>query len=159
MAYAMDTSHKDDIITGSPFQASFSYLESCIITVTFGHLMVKCAYPSNSTATGFQVIAQLSNSSEVHRLYANKTTDRQIQVSVLVEENGLYQVTIFAIRGGRGIVDSSLEYSGQLIVNLMPIVDTTHEVIGVDSSSKTTPDNIAGMYNYNNDPLILLILF
>ncbi len=68
-------------------------------------------------ATGFQMIAQLSNSSEVHRLYANKTTDRQTLASVVVEENGLYQVTIFAIREGSGIVDSSVEYSMSLMVN------------------------------------------
>ena len=79
--------------------------------------MVECSYPSGSTATGFQVIAQLSDSSEVHKLYANTTTDHQTPASVMVEENGMYQVTVFAIRGESGIVDSSVEYMDQITVN------------------------------------------
>ena len=106
--------------------------------------MVERAYPGDSIATGFQVIAQLSNSSGTHKLYANKSTDRQTPTSIVVEEIGVYQVTIFTIREEIGIVDSNVEYSKQLIVNLMPIVDTTHEVIG---SSKITPDISAGSYN------------
>ena len=103
-----------NLLTG-PFSqtASYSFLEGCHIHTS---LVVECAYPSDSTATGFQVIAQLSNISEVQRLYVNKTTDRQTPVSVLVMENGLYQVTVFAIREERGIVDSNVEYRVELYV-------------------------------------------
>ena len=131
------------------YQPSNSLLESCMVTRSSSHnIIVECAYPGDSIATGFQVIAQLlSNSSDVHKLYVSKTTDRQTLVSVLVEENGLYQVTVFAIRGERGIVDSNVEYSAQLIVNLLPVVDTTEA--GVDTTSKITPDNTAGRYTYS----------
>ncbi len=62
------------------------------------------------------MIAQLSNSSEVHRLYANKTTDPQTPASIEVEGGGLYQVTIFPIRKGRGILNSDAEYSANMMV-------------------------------------------
>ena len=107
-------------LVGPPFRQSYSLLENCFIianTSLIGHIMVECAYPNDSTATGFQMIAQLSNLTEVHRLYANKTTDCQTPASVVVEENGMYQVTIFAIRGRRGIVDSHVEYSRQITVD------------------------------------------
>ncbi len=111
-----------DSTTGPSFQPSYSLLESCRIVRSLDRIIVQCAYHDDSTATGFQVIAQLSNSSEVPRLYANKTTDRQTPASVVVEENGLYQVTIFAIRGERGIVD---EYMNLLMVEDALITTTT----------------------------------
>ena len=103
-----------EFITGPSLRtASYSFLEGCHIHTS---LVVECAYPSDSTATGFQVIAQLSNISEVQRLYVNKTTDQQAPVSVLVEEDGMYLVTIFAIREERGIVDSNVEHRVELYV-------------------------------------------
>ena len=50
------------------------------------------------------MIAQSSNSSEVHKLHVNQSIDLQTPVTVKVEESGMYQVTIFAIREGTGIV-------------------------------------------------------
>ena len=79
--------------------------------------MVQCIYPGDSIATGFQVIAQLSNSSKVHRLDVNKTTDRQTPVTVLVEEDGQYLVTIFAIGEQRGILDSNIEDMTYVMIN------------------------------------------
>ena len=103
--------------------------------------MVECAYPSNSAATGFQVIAQQIISSKVHKIYASKTSNCQTVASVLVEENGLYQVTIFAIRGGRGIVDSTVEYSGLLTVdlNLAIDMDTTKHTSSTPVHSTVVP--------------------
>ena len=109
--------------TGLPFRPSYYLLKNCTSTVSSGRIIVECTYPSDSTATGFQVIAQLSSFSEVNRLYVNKTTDRQTPVSVLVEENGLYQVTVFAIRGGRGIVGTNVEYMEMVMVG--DVVPTT----------------------------------
>ena len=92
--------------------------------------MVECSYSSGSTATGFQVIAQQSNANQAHKLYINKTTDRQTPASVVVEENGIYQITVFAIRGERGIVNSGVEYTQQLSVVISSIldIDTTNMV-------------------------------
>lgn len=61
-------------------------------------------------ATGFQVIAQMTNFSEVHKLYTGKTTDRQNSVTVQVRANGTYQVSVLAIRGRMGILNSNVEY-------------------------------------------------
>ena len=52
------------------------------------------------------MIAQLNNSSEVHKLHISQSTDLQTPVTVEVEESGMYQVAIFAIREGTGIVGS-----------------------------------------------------
>ena len=99
-------------------------------------IMVECAYPRDSAATGFQMIAWLSNSSEVHKLYANKTTNRQTPASVVVEGNGTYQVTVFAIRGERGIVDSNVEYSVLHLVENLVVSTTTSQ--SLTSSSPTS---------------------
>ncbi len=98
-------------------EPSVSLIESCHTNVSTHLIQVDCSY-GDSTATGFQMIVQLSNSSEVHRLYVNKTTDRQTSESVVVEENGLYQVTVFAIRRTRGIVNSAVEFSERLQVQI-----------------------------------------
>ena len=62
------------------------------------------------------MIVQLMNISEVHILYVNQTTNRQPTATVIVEEKGTYHVTIFAITGDRGILDSDIEYSVSLSV-------------------------------------------
>ena len=85
------------------------------------------------------MIAQQSNSSEVRKLYTNKTTDRQTPASVIVEENGMYQVTVFATRGERGIVNSSVEYINMLMddmsATITAVVTTT---VAVTSPGKTS---------------------
>jgi hypothetical protein len=97
--------------------------------------MVECTYTNDSMVTGFQMIAQLRDVSKVHRL-SNRTTDHQIPASVMVEENGTYQVTVFAIKGGRGILDSIVEYSEKVIVETS-VVDTTTSV-ATDTTMYTT---------------------
>ncbi len=94
--------------------------------------MVECAYPSDSTATGFQMIVHQSNA---HRLYVNKTADRQIPASVVVEGKGLYQVTIFAIREGSGIVDSGVEY-----INLLMVGDVSTTTTPTTTTTTFTAD-------------------
>ena len=60
------------------------------------------------------MIAQSSNSSEVHKLHVNQSMDLQTPVTVEVEESGVYQVAIFAIRKGTGIVGSYVGYTGHV---------------------------------------------
>ena len=99
------------------FQPSFSLLKSCGIRSISDGILVQCVYPRNSVATGFQVIAQRSNTSEEHILYANKTTDREIPVFIEnVQENGTYQITIFAITENNGILNSTVEYSEAYVI-------------------------------------------
>ena len=52
---------------------------------------------------------QLSNANEVQKLYVNQSMDPHTPVTVEVERDGLYLVTIFPIREGRGILDSDAE--------------------------------------------------
>ena len=84
-----------------------------------------------TTRTGYQVIAQLSEPSEVHKLYTNQSTAPLTPVTVLVERDGVYQVTIFAIRGGRGILDSDVMYTQQVMV------DSSN--LSTDPANTTTP--------------------
>ena len=104
---------------------------------------MRCLF-SDSRVLGFQMIAQLSNFSEVQRLYVNKTTDRQTPVSVLVEESGLYQVTVFAIRGRRGIVGSNVEFTAELAVSNVP-TETTHTDIVIGMSVQYSLNNYMDM--------------
>lgn len=78
--------------------------------------MVGCTYPSNSTATGFQLIAQPSNSSRVHKLSVTQTRDRQSPATIQVDESGTYQVTIFPIREGTGILYTNVEYTEKVVL-------------------------------------------
>ena len=79
----------------------------CQITTSPGVITAECTFPSDTMATGFQMIAQFS--SEVHILHISQSMDLETPVTVEVEESGVYQVTIFAIREGTGIVDSYME--------------------------------------------------
>ena len=61
---------------------------------------------NGALVTDFQMIAQLIDSSEVHKLHINQSMDLQTPVTVEVEESGVYQVTIFVIKEKTGIVGS-----------------------------------------------------
>ena len=92
---------------GSSFQPSYSLLKNCR---TSGHVTVECAY-SSPLATGFLIVVQLHDSTRGgSTLYTNKTTNRQTSASVVMENDGTYQVTVFAISRGRGIINSNVEY-------------------------------------------------
>ena len=91
------------------------YTETCTVRTEFQSIIVDCAYHTNSLATGFQVIAQqISNSSQVHKLYVEQTT--HTTATVEVEETGVYQVSILFIRGMMGILDPSGYYTQQVTV-------------------------------------------
>ena len=55
------------------------------------------------------MIAQLSDSSEVHKLHVNQSMDLQTPVTVQVEESGVYLITIIPITEEAGIVGSGVE--------------------------------------------------
>ena len=74
-----------------------------------------CSYSGGSSVTGFQIIVQLNNVTEVHKLYMNCTQTTQ-PVTVRVNENGTYHVAIFPIMGERGIVDTTIAYSQEISV-------------------------------------------
>ena len=114
---------------GVPFQPSYSLLESCHAIIISSRVSAECAYPSDSMATGFQMTVHQNGGRKLH---TNKTTDRQTPASVEVEGSGTYQVTIFAIRGERGILNSNVEYSELLVVDVTrPTATTTTAAVGV----------------------------
>ena len=89
---------------------------NCIVTFNFRLIHANCS-DTHSASSGLQVIVQLSNASEVQKLYSNQSMDPHTPVTVEVERDGLYQVTIFPIREGRGILDSTAVYSRLLVVD------------------------------------------
>ena len=77
---------------------------------------MQCSFPPNSTCLGFLVVVQRDSISKARTLLVNTTQPGQAlgPVTVEVEEGGVYQVTVFAIRGEMGIVGSAVEYSTQI---------------------------------------------
>lgn len=103
-------------VADSSFQPVSSHLRNCAINTSLFRISVVCLYSSNSVATGFQIMAQLQESSQVHKLYVNQTSSLLPNTtSVEVEENGLYQVAIFAIREAVGIVGSEVEHLEEVL--------------------------------------------
>ena len=87
--------------------------------------MVICNFNS-SLVTGFQLIVHKLNSSDMNRLYTNESTGGHTPASVEVEESGMYQVTVFAIRGERGILNSIVEFRECVMVDTtFPATATT----------------------------------
>ena len=125
------------IISGLRPQLSHSFIEKCTITTTLDRIIASCSYPSNTVATGFQLIAHAQT--EVHKLYTNRTTtNRQAPVSLLLEADQIYQITILAIRSGTGIVNS-IAYSAphQLLHNSTSSIIVTSNI----STSTTVTQN------------------
>ena len=91
-------------------------------------IFAECSPINSALVTGFQMIAQLNNSSEVHKLHVNQSMDLQTPVTVEVEKRGMYQVTLFAIRKGTGIVGSFVGYIGHIQV---VVGDVTTEIPGI----------------------------
>lgn len=98
-------------------------MKSCSITTDFDLIKAECTYPNKSTATGFQLLAHICHSNEVNITYINQTHNRHTPATVQVDQSGTYQVSIFAIRGGKGIQDSNVEYIERVMVHVM--MDTT----------------------------------
>ena len=107
--------------TGSSDQViSSRETEDCSVTSLGGIISAMCSF-SRSSVTGFQMIVQMDNITEVHKLLINDTTGHLSTgpVTVQVEENKTYHVAIFLIMGEKGIVNGTLVYSRVLSVNGM----------------------------------------
>ena len=94
-------------------------IENCNITAV-GHLVsILCNYSTNSLAANFQVIVQKNVLNVVSRLYVNQTQPGQANqpVTVQVDGDGVYWVTVLPTDGERGIVGSAVAYSVQLEVS------------------------------------------
>ena len=81
------------------------------MTYFSGFIWAECNHLESSFAAGIQVIVQSTNVSEVHKLYVNQSMDLRTPVTVPVKRDGEYQVSIFAIRDGMGILGSSVHYT------------------------------------------------
>ena len=108
---------------GTTLPPLLSNIESCSVSIDRFSIEAQCTYPSNSPATGFQMIAGSSD----HKLYVEQTT--HTTATVEVEETGVYQVSIFPLREGTGILDSNVEYTQQVTIsNLVPTVTEPTDV-------------------------------
>ena len=77
-----------------------------------------CSYSGGSSVIGFQIIVQLNNVDEVHKLYINSTTKKQSSgpiTTLQVEENETYHIAIFPTMEESGIVDTTIAYSEVLL--------------------------------------------
>ena len=88
----------------------------CSTIVSSGLILAECSPINSALVIGFQMIAQLSGSSKVHKLHINQSMDLQTPVTVEVEESGTYQVTIFVMRERTGIVGSFVGYTTHVLV-------------------------------------------
>ena len=97
--------------------------EDCSVTSLDGTISAMCSL-SKSSVTGFQIIVQLNNVDEVHKLLIYGTTEHLSTgpVTVRVEESGTYHVVIFPIMGEKGIVNTTIAYSQVLSVNGMLLI-------------------------------------
>ena len=87
-------------------------IENCTVNYFRSVISAICCYSWFSRETGFQVIVQLDNITEVSKLLINHTTEhRQLTpVTVEVEENSTYHVTILSLEGNV-VVHSAIIYS------------------------------------------------
>ena len=128
--------------SGLTFQPIFLY---CSITVSCGVISAECSPLNGALVTGFQIIAQLRDSSEVHKLHINQSMDLQTPVTVEVEESGVYQVIIFAIKK-TGIVGSR-SFVGHV------------QIVVCDVTSYTMDPTGTYLHNYNQHFLCLNCTF
>ena len=77
-----------------------------------------------------QVIVMQAFYGDVHKVHINQSTDLHTSVTIPVEKSGEYQVSIFAIREGIGILDSDLLHIERV---------TLTEVIKATSNDAVTP--------------------
>ena len=103
--------------TDISIRSNLNHISSCQIT-TSSRISAECKFRSGTMATGFQMIAQFSNSDRVHKLHINQSMDLQTPVTVEVEESGMYLVTIISITEEAGIVGSGVEYTKVVMVGI-----------------------------------------
>ena len=85
-----------------------------------GNILASCEFPSTLMASGFQIILQFNdptNVESVRRLMVGQTLDRNTSVSINVSRSGTYYATIFAILN-MTILDEFPSYSKECLVNI-----------------------------------------
>ena len=92
------------------------HLENCSINISTFTVSTECSYPRNSLASGFLMLVQLGDPDQVHKLYVNQTRDRQRSVTVEVEENGTYLVSVIPVFERIGIIGSNVEYREEIVL-------------------------------------------
>ena len=86
-------------------------IPNCSVNSTFDQLSAQCLYPDNSPTIGILVIAQRTDRNELRKLYNRVSMNLITKVNILVEENGMYKVTIFSLGEGIGILNSFAEFT------------------------------------------------
>ena len=105
-----------------------------------------CSHPDSSFAAGIQVIVQSTDVSEVHKLYVNQSMDLHTPVTVPVERDGEYQVSIFAIREGMGILGPTGQYYSNVVI--VSATDVTSTAQGdVSTSAQPQSDSFTTIQN------------
>ena len=107
---------------------------SCTLNSASGLIQTECSHPDSSIAAGIQVIVQLTNVSEVHKLYVNQSMDLHTPVTIPVERDGEYQVSIFAIREEIGILGSGVGYTEHVTVHTPPMAIESTTVVHVSTA-------------------------
>ena len=123
MAFSFNSYSYTDIFYSYIDERSL-YPFNCTVISSSSLISALCNLPNSPFAVGIQVIVQSINVSEVHKLYVNKSIDLDTPVTVSVEPDGDYQVTIFAIRRGIGILESDVGYTEHVMVHT-PAVEPT----------------------------------
>ena len=95
------------------------HLRNCSVETFQSFIRAQCGYLEDSgvMVTGLQVLAQPADFDGLGKLYANHTIKNQTSVTVEVEQNGEFLVSIIPIVGDTGIVNSSVEYSKVVVVH------------------------------------------
>ena len=119
----------------------FNY--TCTLNSASHLIWVDCTHPNNSFPAGIQVIVQSTNVIEVQKLYVNQSMDLRTPVTVPVERDGEYQVSIFTIRKGIGILGSMEYRTVAVIVN-----SSKHAAI---STQGVAESSVFHYVTYNNE--------
>ena len=109
------------------------YLLHCTLNSTLSLIWAECGHYS-SFVDGIQVVVQSTNVSKVHKLYVNQSMDLHAPVTVPVERDGEYHVSIFVIREGMGILGPTGQYSNIIVVGT---TDTTTADVSTSSQKQT----------------------
>ena len=104
---------------------------SCAITSVSDLLVAECGLHNNNNnnnmVINYQMTARLDQTNKVQKLYSNQSLDPSTPVTLQVERDGLYLVTILAIIQSRGILDSMVVGSYQVMVDSLASTESIIE--------------------------------
>ena len=90
------------------------------------------------------MLVQLGDPNQVHKLYVSQTRDPQSLVSVEVEENGTYLVSVIPVIERTGIIGSNVEYREEIVLPFISgnahasLLSTYFVMIYIDTAMTTT---------------------